>query len=74
MLGSGSREEATKALSGSPVKGIQYLDQGSRAAGSGTRNFVIFDDQLIEIAKKYGIPLAAATKLIESQGGTVESR
>jgi hypothetical protein len=116
---------ASDALKREGIKGIQYLDQGSRpapyrgdsaflhAANSlkadgqsadaaldalkrsyksanqselqaavneafgtqkGTHNFVIFDDQLIEIAKKYGIPLAAATKLVESQGGTVESR
>lgn len=37
------------------VPGIQYLDQGSRSAGQGTRNYVMFDDNLIEIIRKYGI-------------------
>lgn len=36
-------------------KGIQYLDQGSRSQGIGTRNFSIFDDSIIELLKKYGI-------------------
>ena len=31
------------------IPGIRYLDQGSRGAGEGTRNFVIFDDSLISI-------------------------
>lgn len=26
------------------LKGVQYLDQGSRASGAGTRNYVIFND------------------------------
>ena len=28
------------------IPGIRYLDQGSRGAGDGTRNFVIFDENL----------------------------
>lgn len=37
------------------IPGIRYLDQGSRAAGEGSRNYVVFDDSLIEILRKYGI-------------------
>ena len=37
------------------VRGVQYLDAGSRAAGEGTRNYVMFDDKLIDIIRKYGI-------------------
>ena len=37
------------------IPGIRYLDQGSRGAGTGTRNYVVFDDKLIDIIKKYGI-------------------
>ena len=42
------------------IKGHSFLDQGSRAAGEGTRNIVMYPgtEHLIEIAKKYGIPLA----------------
>jgi len=39
--------------------GIKYLDQGSRGAGEGSRNYVVFDDALIEILKKYGIAVPA---------------
>lgn len=44
------------------IPGIKYLDQGSRAAGDGSRNYVVFDDKLIEILRKYGImaPMAGA--------------
>lgn len=31
------------------IPGIRYLDQGSRAGGAGTSNFVLFDDQLPKI-------------------------
>jgi hypothetical protein len=37
------------------IKGIKYLDQGSRGAGEGSRNYVVFDDKLIDIVKKYGL-------------------
>jgi hypothetical protein len=37
------------------IDGIQYLDAGSRAAGDGTRNYVMFDDKLIDILRRYGL-------------------
>lgn len=37
------------------IPGIKYLDQGSRGAGEGSRNYVVFDDSLIDIVRKYGI-------------------
>lgn len=42
------------------IPGIKYLDQGSRAAGEGSRNYVVFDENLINIIRKYGIAGAAA--------------
>jgi hypothetical protein len=44
------------------VPGIRYLDQGSRGAGEGSRNFVVFDPRIIDIMKRYGVaaPVAAA--------------
>src|SRR5262249_42190124 len=33
------------------VPGIKYLDQGSRGAGEGTSNYVVFNDKLIDILK-----------------------
>jgi hypothetical protein len=43
----------------SGAKGIRYLDQVSRDKGAGTYNYVVFDDKLITILKKYGIPMTA---------------
>ncbi|HMF68665.1 MAG TPA: hypothetical protein VK602_13785 [Phyllobacterium sp.] len=45
------------------IPGIKYLDQGSRAAGDGSRNYVVFNDKLIDIVRKYaaaGIALPPA--------------
>ena len=42
------------------IPGIKYLDQGSRGKGDGTRNYVVFDDKLIDILKKYGLAGLAA--------------
>jgi hypothetical protein len=53
-------EQASEKLKAAGIPGIKYLDQGSRSAGEGSRNYVVFDDNLIEILKKYGILLPAA--------------
>lgn len=59
------RAAATQALREAGIPGIKYLDQGSRGAGDGTRNYVVFDDKLVSILKRYGwapgmaIPAAA---------------
>lgn len=37
------------------VAGIRYKDQGSRGKGAGTHNYVLFDDKIISILKKYGL-------------------
>jgi len=57
----GQFDEAVEDIfSDAGVPGIQYLDQGSRGAGNGTRNYVVFDENLINIVRKYGIAGAAA--------------
>jgi len=45
----------SSALRNAGIDGIQYLDAGSRAAGDGTRNYVMFDDKLIDILRRYGV-------------------
>ena len=61
-------EAATTALRNQGIPGIKYLDQGSRAAGEGTRNYVIFDDTIIDILRKYGLlPAAVAGGSLASQ-------
>jgi hypothetical protein len=52
--------EATNKLREAGIDGIKYLDAGSRAAGDGSRNYVMFDDKLVQILRKYGVATAAA--------------
>jgi hypothetical protein len=54
------------------IPGIKYLDQGSRAAGDGSRNYVVFDPKIIEIMKKYGMTLPAATAAYEAMKSNQE--
>lgn len=56
-----SQAEASQALLQQGIPGIRYLDQQSRAAGEGSRNFVIFDPKMIDIKAKYGLAGAAVT-------------
>src|SRR5262249_27705150 len=51
----GNDVAASSALREAGIPGIKYLDQASRAAGEGTRNYVMFDDALIDIMRKYGL-------------------
>ena len=51
----GVLREDTKALREAGIPGIRYLDQGSRAAGQGSSNYVVFDDSIISILRKYGL-------------------
>lgn len=44
----------SRRLRDSGIPGIKYLDGGSRGTGAGTSNFVVFDDKIIDILKKYG--------------------
>jgi hypothetical protein len=41
-------QAASKVLSDLGIPGIKYLDQGSRTAGQGTRNFVVFDPAILK--------------------------
>ena len=56
----GSGAQAAEALKNRGIAGVKYLDQGSRPTGDGTRNYVVFDDRLISIVKKYGVAGASA--------------
>lgn len=50
-----NRPQVSQQLSGAGIPGIKYLDQGSRAAGDGSRNYVVFDPSIIDILRKYGL-------------------
>lgn len=46
--------EVSAALHKAGIEGIRYLDAGSRGAGEGSHNYVVFDDKLIDIERKFG--------------------
>ena len=56
----GSGAQAAEVLRGKGIPGIKYLDADSRSAGQGSRNYVVFDEKLINIVKRYGVAGAAA--------------
>lgn len=55
-----SPAQKSEDLARAGIPGIKYYDGMSRGAEGGTRNFVVFDENLIEIVRKYGIAGAAA--------------
>lgn len=61
----------SKTYNEAGIPGIKYLDQMSRGAQEGTRNYVVFDDKLVEIMRKYGLmgPIGAgiAAKILARQ-------
>lgn len=66
---------AAQALKEAGIPGLKYFDAGSRAAGEGSRNFVIWDDKLITVLRKYGVAMPAILKLRElarQNGGQVQ--
>ena len=66
---------ASEALESVGIKGNRYKDEFSRGKEGGTSNFVIFDDRVIDISKKYGItiPMAGAMLMAEDYKNTVEA-
>jgi hypothetical protein len=45
----------SQALQKAGVPGIRYLDAGSRGAGEGSRNTVVFDPTSMEVIRRYGV-------------------
>lgn len=48
-------EDFARILRDKGIPGIRYLDQGSRSAGEGTRNYVVFpgNENIVEILRRY---------------------
>ena len=76
VTGGEGQGAATDALRKAGIPGIKYLDAGSRGSGDGTRNYVVFDESLIEILRKYGIAgllgMSAATNAMLDQPQEVQ--
>lgn len=53
----GDQNKATEYLKQLGIPGIRYLDQGSRGTGQGTMNTVLFDDALVKILERNGVPM-----------------
>ena len=53
-----SPKDASEQLKTLGIPGIRYLDQASRGAGAGTRNYVMFDDALANIVSRNGVSLS----------------
>lgn len=51
-----SPAEVSEKLKALGIPGIRYLDGGSRSAGKGSYNFVLFDDNLPRILERNGVP------------------
>ena len=64
LAGETSPQAASARLAALGIPGIKYLDAGSRSAGEGSRNYVIFDDKLVKIIEENGKPVGepASTK------------
>ena len=49
-----ARAITSEALKNQGIPGIRYLDGGSRSAGQGSSNFVVFDPEMIRILERNG--------------------
>ena len=59
-----------EALRGVGIPGVKYLDQFSRSAGEGSRNYVVFNDAIIDILRKYGLAGALGGAAASSMYGS----
>jgi len=64
-------KEAADWLRKQGIVGIKYLDAGSRREGKGTHNYVVFDDKLINIKRRYemggAVPMASGGETGDTQ-------
>jgi len=71
MLEKGFGRNIDKELSDSGLKGIRYFDARSREKKRGTRNYVVFDDKLIDIKRRYemggAVPMASGGETGDTQ-------
>jgi len=63
--------KASNKLNELGIKGIRYLDQGSRDVGKGTSNFVLFDPSNVKILERNNKPVTRK-ELIQEQIDKIE--
>lgn len=54
---SANQSDVSKILNKRGIPGIRYFDAGSREAGKGSMNTVLFDDALVKILERNGVPM-----------------
>ena len=57
LLGDMDAQQVSKMMNEAGIPGIQYLDQASRGAGDGTRNYVVFSDEIPQILERNNVPV-----------------
>lgn len=62
----GKTEQLSDELSGLGIRGVKYLDAASRNTGEGSNNYVVFNDDDIDIINKYLRPETAAIGLTQA--------
>lgn len=70
----GDPEQASKFLHENGIKGIKYLDAGSRGQGEGTSNYVVFDPKDIEIMRRYARGGDVRAHFAEGGGSNITDR
>ena len=65
--------KATERLRGMGIPGLRYLDAGSRVAAGqqgakGTHNYVVFDDNMLRILRRYGVVGIPAVGVMGADG------
>lgn len=65
MFASHNPKNQANLMQNAGIKGVKYADAQTRFSPKGkTHNYVIFDDKLIDISRKYGIPPAMASAVL----------
>jgi hypothetical protein len=67
-LSNEAQEAASKHLKELGIPGIKYFDGNSRKAGKGTRNFVVFDENDMQVLTRNGEDLPKPTGLLDNSG------
>ena len=51
----GNKVAPTEIMQQAGIPGIRYLDAGSRGAGEGSRNTVVFSPEIMQVIRRYGL-------------------
>lgn len=70
----GSIDGWENALSSRGVKGVQYQDQLSRGEKNNTKNYVVFNDESLNILRRYALPVTLSATAAGSAVAPQESQ